>query len=129
MRVHSGGEVTESPAPAGGVEITRAFRAGDVVELSLPIVARATSPHPMVDAVRGSVVIQRGPEVLALESIDLGADVGDAVVVGDPVESDGHVVMPVRHRSTGDTVDAPLIAYHDWARRGPSTMRVWIPTA
>ncbi len=129
VRVHSGGEVAESPAPAGAVEVARAFRAGDVVELHLPIVARATAPHPMVDAVRGSVVIERGPEVLALESIDLGADVGDAVVVGDPVESDGHVVLPVRHRSTGDTVDAPLIAYHDWARRGPSTMRVWIPTA
>ena len=33
--------------------------------------------------------IERGPEVLALESIDFGADVGDAVVVGEPVERDG----------------------------------------
>ena len=24
-------------------------------------------------------------------------------------------------------VDVPLVAYHDWANRGPSTMRVWIP--
>lgn len=128
MRVHSGGEVTESPAPAGGVEITRAFRAGDVVELSLPIVARATSPHPMVDAVRGSVVIERGPEVLALESIDLGSDVGDAVVAGDPIERDGRVVLPVRHRSTDEVNEVALVPYHDWAQRGPSTMRVWIPT-
>lgn len=128
VRVHSGGEVTESPAPAGAVDVARAFRAGEVVELDLPIVARATSPHPMVDAVRGSVAIERGPEVLALESIDLGADVGDAVVAGEPIERDGHVVLPVRHRSSGETVEAPLIAYHDWARRGPSTMRVWIPT-
>ncbi|QDE36095.1 glycoside hydrolase family 127 protein [Microbacterium foliorum] len=128
VRVHSGDEMTESPAPAGTVEVTRAFRAGDIVELSLPIVARATSPHPMVDAVRGSMVIERGPEVLALESIDLGSDIGDAVMAGEPVERDGHVVLPVRHRATGETVNAPLIAYHDWARRGPSTMRVWIPT-
>ena len=120
--------MTESPAPAGTVEVTRAFRAGDIVELSLPIVALATSPHPMVDAVRGSMVIERGPEVLALESIDLGSDIGDAVMAGEPVERDGHVVLPVRHRATGETVNAPLIAYHDWARRGPSTMRVWIPT-
>ncbi|WP_156145936.1 beta-L-arabinofuranosidase domain-containing protein [Microbacterium sp. MEJ108Y] len=128
VRVHSGGEVTESPAPAGGVEITRAFRAGDVVELSLPIMARATSPHPMVDAVRGSVVIERGPEVLALESIDLGSDVGDAVVAGDPIERDGRVVLPVRHRSTDEVNEVALVPYHDWAQRGPSTMRVWIPT-
>ncbi|WP_369690616.1 hypothetical protein [Microbacterium hydrocarbonoxydans] len=25
-------------------------------------------------------------------------------------------------------MDAALIPYHDWDRRGPSTMRVWIPT-
>ena len=128
VRVHSGNEVTELPAPPGAVEVARTFRAGDIVELNLPIVARTTSPHPMVDAVRGSVAIERGPEVLALESIDLGGDIGDAVAAGEPVERDGHVVLPVRHRSTGETVDAPLIAYHDWARRGPSTMRVWIPT-
>ncbi|MDY0983377.1 glycoside hydrolase family 127 protein [Microbacterium sp. CFBP9023] len=128
VRVHSGNEVTELPGPPGAVEVARAFRVGDIVELNLPIVARTTSPHPMVDAVRGSVAIERGPEVLALESIDLGGDIGDAVAAGEPVERDGHVVLPVRHRSTGETVDAPLIAYHDWARRGPSTMRVWIPT-
>ena len=26
-------------------------------------------------------------------------------------------------------LDVPLIAYHDWANRGPSTMRVWLPRA
>ncbi|WP_338061389.1 hypothetical protein [Microbacterium hydrocarbonoxydans] len=31
-----------------------------------------------------------------------------------------------RPRLTG--IDAALIPYHDWDRRGPSTMRVWIPT-
>ncbi|MGA7148282.1 MAG: hypothetical protein WBX17_07330 [Microbacterium sp.] len=25
--------------------------------------------------------------------------------------------------------DVPLVPYHDWAQRGPSTMRVWIPLA
>jgi DUF1680 family protein len=25
-------------------------------------------------------------------------------------------------------VDVALIPYHDWANRGPSTMRVWLPT-
>jgi uncharacterized protein len=22
----------------------------------------------------------------------------------------------------------PLVPYHDWAERGPSTMRVWLPS-
>jgi uncharacterized protein len=27
----------------------------------------------------------------------------------------------------GDELDVPLVPYHDWAERGPSTMRVWLP--
>ncbi|AZH79306.1 hypothetical protein CSX12_13060 [Microbacterium sp. Y-01] len=128
VRVLSGDGESSEPARPGAVSVRRWYRAGDVVELALPIVPRVTSPHPMVDAVRGSVAIERGPEVLALESIDLGADVGEAVAAGDPIDRDGAVVLPVRSRSTGEVVEAPLVAYHDWARRGPSTMRVWIPT-
>lgn len=128
VRVRSGDSESSEPASVGSVAVTRSFRAGDIVELSLPIVARATSPHPMVDAVRGSVAIERGPEVLVVESIDLGADVGDVVVAGDPIERDGRVVLPVRRRSTDEVSEVALVPYHDWAQRGPSTMRVWIPT-
>ena len=28
---------------------------------------------------------------------------------------------------SGGDVEIPLTPYHDWATRGPSTMRVWIP--
>lgn len=128
VRVRSGDEESSEPASVGSVSVTRSFRTGDVVELSLPIAARATSPHPMVDAVRGSVAIERGPEVLVVESIDLGADVGDVVVAGEPVERDGRVVLPMRRRSTDEVSEVALVPYHDWAQRGPSTMRVWIPT-
>lgn len=128
VRVRSGDDESSEHASVGSVSVTRSFRTGDVVELSLPIAARATSPHPMVDAVRGSVAIERGPEVLVVESIDLGADVGDVVVAGEPVERDGRVVLPMRRRSTDEVSEVALVPYHDWAQRGPSTMRVWIPT-
>ncbi|MFB7249915.1 glycoside hydrolase family 127 protein [Microbacterium sp. NPDC056234] len=114
---------------SGVATVRRAFRRGDVVELDLPVAPRVSEPDPRVDAVRGCVVVERGPEVLALESTDLGSDVVDAVIDGDPVERDGRVVVPVRNRSTGSVVEAPLVPYHDWAQRGPSTMRVWIPTS
>ncbi|MGF6822085.1 DUF1680 family protein [Microbacterium sp. ZKA21] len=118
----------ESTVAPGSVTVRRAFRSGDLVELDLPVAPRVTEPDPRVDAVRGCVVVERGPEVLALESTDFGADVVDAVIAGDPVETDGGVIVPVRDRATGSVVDAPLVAYHDWAQRGPSTMRVWLPT-
>lgn len=129
LRVQSADGVTQHPAARGTVEVHQAFRAGDVVELALPLAPRVTSPDLRVDAVRGCVVVERGPEVLALESIDFGADVVDAVVAGEPVDDGGVVHLPLRHRSSGEVIDAVLVPYHDWAHRGPSTMRIWLPTA
>lgn len=113
----------------GMTAVRRAFRAGDVVELDLPMVPRFTSPDPRVDAVRGCVAVQRGPEVLALESLDFEADVAEAVVDAGsaPFQRDGEVWARVARRGCAPR-DVRLIPYHSWALRGPSTMRVWLPT-
>ncbi|MBS1906461.1 MAG: glycoside hydrolase family 127 protein [Actinobacteria bacterium] len=135
MRMLPGGAAgaasAPEPAAPGTVPIRRDFRAGDVVELTLPIHPRATAADPRVDAVRGCVAIERGPEVLALESVDLGAHVDEAVLAPGavPVEQDGVVRIPVALRSGGEPAAVRLIPYHAWAQRGPSTMRVWIPTS
>ncbi len=52
------------------------FNDGDVITLTLPMEPRFTYPPYEVDAVRGQVAVERGPLVLALESVDLpgGAD-------------------------------------------------------
>ncbi|MCT9821333.1 glycoside hydrolase family 127 protein [Microbacterium sp. W1N] len=136
---------TREVAP-GTATVRRAFRAGDVVQLALPVAPRITRPDPRIDAVRGCVAIERGPEVLALESVDFPAsgpaDVDGLAVEGEPVERDGRVwvrVHPVGSAAPdwpygaevaapdAHAVEVPLVAYHDWAGRGPSTMRVWIP--
>jgi hypothetical protein len=149
----SGEELVQTfEAQPGMVSYSRAFSAGDVVELELPIVPRFTSPDPRIDAVRGCLVVERGPEVYALESVDLveagigATDVADILLDATvpPREVDGRVLVGVRERHPeigpwpyGDEVDAApvgasvqevaLVPYHDWAERGPSTMRVWIP--
>lgn len=125
------GEEDEADAAPGAVSIRRAFRAGDVVRLFLPVAPRVTAPDPRVDAVRGCVAIERGPEVLALESTDFGADIAEAVVdtASGVHESQGRVHVRVSRRDTGEAVDAALVPYHSWAQRGPSTMRVWLPTS
>ena len=56
---------------ASAVSIERAFSAGDEVELELPVPPRFTRADSRVDAVRGCLVVERGPEVFALESVDL----------------------------------------------------------
>ena len=87
--------------------------------------------------------------MLALESVDseaagLGGDVSDLRIDVSvaPREAEGRVIVAARNSRTGShawpygEVDAGtpsaahevrLVAYHDWAGRGPSTMRVWIP--
>ncbi|TFH72843.1 glycoside hydrolase family 127 protein [Cellulomonas sp. HD19AZ1] len=135
---------TSQPAAPGYVAVPGPA-AGQEVVLDLPVRARWTFADPRVDAVRGQVAVERGPLVLALESTDLGQDVAAAVVTTDaaPVERDGAVLVPVATRPLPDVTwpfgddpapapDAPrlvpLVPYHAWAERGPSTMRVWLPT-
>ncbi|GAA5202672.1 glycoside hydrolase family 127 protein [Microbacterium jejuense] len=134
-------------AAPGTAELRRQWRAGDVVELALPMTPRLTAADARIDAVRGCVVVERGPEVLALESVDVGvdADVADLALApgATPVERDGRVWIDVVDRG-GDGAgwpyvrageapaeaasrSVPLVTYHEWAQRGPSTMRVWIP--
>ncbi|MGB3731945.1 glycoside hydrolase family 127 protein [Microbacterium sp.] len=117
-------------AAPGALRVHRAFRAGDVVELELPVTPRITVADPHVDAVRGCVAIERGPEVMALESPDFGTDVGEAVAdaASAPFERDGAVWARIARRG-GEAHDVRLIPYHSWAQRGPSTMRVWLPTS
>ncbi len=130
------------------VEVTRTFTAGDELRLELPMAPRWTFPDSRIDAVRGSVAVERGPVVLCLESVDLPgyADV-DAVVVDPtrpPVDRDGTTVVPgavmepeangwpysdatVQPDEPGRDLEVSLRPYHSWAERGPSTMRVWLP--
>jgi uncharacterized protein len=148
----SGAELVEpdgrrSVAP-GTVTIERAFAVGDEVTLTLPLAPRWTAPDPRIDAVRGCLAVERGPLVLCAESVDLpgAADVSALRVdPSEPPRDDGGDVVvsgrlihppdgpwPYGHEAAnfGDdhgNVDVPVIPYHQWANRGPSTMRVWLP--
>ncbi|MCI1663307.1 MAG: glycoside hydrolase family 127 protein [Actinomyces sp.] len=55
----------------GARTVTRRFRAGESVTVDLAVAPRVLAADPRVDAVRGCVAVQRGPEVLCLESVDL----------------------------------------------------------
>jgi DUF1680 family protein len=139
-------------AEPGYAVVTRVFLPGDTVELTLPMRARFTRPDSRVDAIRGSVAVERGPEVFSLESIGLGTagvdlrgddfsrvEIDDTV---EPVFSDGRVAVSLQLGAVaaeswpsgvaGQEAGAPftgeLVPYHSWGGRGPTAMRVWIPT-
>lgn len=150
LRVVSDATEQEHSATPGAVQVRRRFRAGDTVELRLPMAPRLTRPDGRIDAVRGCVAVERGPVVLCLESVDLPADLADASVDDvrlaseELTERDGRVWVDLAVEGEDDAawpygpaagaraerrVSAPLVAYHDWANRGPSTMRIWLPGA
>jgi hypothetical protein len=75
-----GATLDGKPVAAGSyTRLTRRFAADDTVVLDLPMTPRLTVADPRVDAVRGSVAIERGPLVYALEQPDQedGAAVDD----------------------------------------------------
>ena len=120
-------------------------RAGESVLLELPVAPRWTVADPRVDAVRGQVAVEAGPLVYALESTDLGADVGTVRVDTDTAprrDEAGRVLVRARVDALsptdwpyglptpvtpGDAHEVPLVPYQSWGNRGPSTMRVWLP--
>ncbi len=141
-----GGQTRTAEAPA---HVVSGLVAGDTVVLDLPMAPRFTFPDPRIDAVRGSVAVELGPLVLCAESVDLPGDLAlDAVAVDTdaaPVAADDGAEVramrvPVDDLATsaygpdrpsggrGEPRALRLVPYYRWANRGPSTMRVWLPT-
>lgn len=131
-----------TPGSYASVKATRGAR----VVLELPLDVRTTLPDGRIDGIRGTVAFERGPEVLALESVDLPDGwILDEARVALPVTLGVSKQPAVRLRRTravdtswpygapqvehAETFSVPLVRYHSWAERGPSTMRVWIPLA
>ncbi len=137
------GETT--PASPGAFTVRRRFAAGDVVRLELPIAPRITYPDGRVDAVRGTVAVERGPLVYCLESVALpaGAHVDQFVLPtgADPRDTeDGVTIDGILEAARDDAwpysahptitrrqqTSAFLVPYHSWANQGPGTMRIWL---
>jgi DUF1680 family protein len=132
----------------GGVLVVDGARVGDEVVLTLPMEPCVSVPDSRIDAVRGQVAVERGPLVLALESVDLPGGLGAGDVAIDAaaplvatergakaslVATGDHAVgWPYGEEADGEPAplgEVDLIPYYQWANRGPSTMRVFIPRA
>jgi hypothetical protein len=145
-RLGDGGE--KRKVGPGMASVRRRFVVGDLVELELPMSPRWIVPDPRIDAIRGCVAVEQGPLVMCVESVDLPAGVEMDMIRVDPgrdlEESYGGIVAPGRlvdvedmgwpyaakvgETATGTDLSILLTPYHSWANRGPSTMRVWVPT-
>lgn len=143
-------------APPGYLTIRRCWHPGDVISFELDMTPHFIKPHHRVDAIRGSLAIERGPLVYCLEQTDLppGISLADVAVSAgaeltpvDRAELLGGVTV-IELTGVARSVDdsgplydlpgaaggaepAPVqllaIPYCAWANRDPGTMRVWIP--
>jgi DUF1680 family protein len=146
--------VDSSPTPASYFEIRRAWRAGDIVDLDLPMPVRRMEANPLVEEDRNQVAFQRGPMIYCLESPDLPRDVrlSDVMIPNDFTPSaryDERLLKGVvllegaavarsprdwsgrLYREAQSDAERPvhlrLIPYFAWGNRGTSEMSVWLP--
>ncbi|HEX5505183.1 MAG TPA: beta-L-arabinofuranosidase domain-containing protein [Thermomicrobiales bacterium] len=138
--------------------IDKVWQRGDVVELDLPLTPRAVAAHPLIEAARGCVALERGPLVYCLEQHDqeqdvdvrtaqldavapLAADRRDDLLGGvtvlraggyapDPAPWQGRLYRPL---AAADAARRPArltaIPYYARGNRGPAPLRVWAPRA
>jgi len=127
----------------GFVAIDRQWKAGDHVQLTLPMPVRATECHPAVKANEKRIALTRGPFVLCAEGVDnRGATqrfffaqpphVTDAEVSTKTIDSGSF--LQVQMESQAITADRAienstlvLTPYYAWNNRGVSSMTVWFP--
>jgi DUF1680 family protein len=137
-------------------EINGSWKAGDKIELNLPMPVKLIESNPLVEETRNQVAVKRGPIVYCLESTDLpkGKTIFDVAIAinnnlkpakmtieNSPVMSltgDGILISPnqwnknlYREVSTDkpQTVPVRLVPYYAWGNRGHNDMSVWLPLA
>jgi DUF1680 family protein len=130
----------------GVAQLSRAWEAGDIVEIHAQMPVRRLRSHPAVDATRGSSAFARGPIMLCAEEVDTRADL-DAIRIPQDASAhvmiDGHSVavslnavehsggddLYREHSDTSTSRETALILrpYFQWGNRGIGAMRVWLP--
>ena len=122
------GEVIKTELQQGYCSISRDWKTGDVVELSLDLQPRLVKANNQVEADRGRVAVQCGPIVYCAESPDNEQSIGSITLNGLTqlkVEWQPEKLHGINRIVTDKGVT--LIPYYAWAHRGVSDMEVWIP--
>ncbi|HEV3342261.1 MAG TPA: beta-L-arabinofuranosidase domain-containing protein [Pirellulales bacterium] len=138
-------ETVHAKPERGYVTLSRTWRPGDVVTLSLAMPIERVYADPHVQADVGRVAVQRGPVVYCLEGVDNDGQVRNFVLpreakleaAFEPDLLAGVVVVRgegLRVNTAGDVADArtqkvkfQAVPYYAWDNRAPGQMLVWLP--
>jgi hypothetical protein len=129
----------------GYVALSRSWKKGDVLELTLPMPVRRVVANELVNADRGRVALQRGPIVYCAEWPDNPGGHVRNLLLPDSAKLTAEFkpdllngVTVIKGRAVGLSLDAQgkilkaeqdftAIPYYAWANRGRGEMMVWIP--
>ena len=143
----------------GNLRISRSWQAGDRIRVEMEMAPRVVVPDPRIDAVRGTIALERGPLVYALEDADLPAGrsveavevaqwpdlrvladsapgLGDlrwleleAEIRNDPAAAGWPYGAGPAAHVPADKMVIRAVPYFAWGNRAGLGMRVWVPTA
>jgi DUF1680 family protein len=143
--VRVNGQAVTSAPEKGYVTIAREWKAGDTIDLALPMPVRRIVAHDQVTADTNRVALQRGPFVYAAEWPDnpdrrvrnlvladatsLRAESRPALLNGVTVVTGTATALAydAQGRVTKKTQPFTAIPYYAWANRGRGEMVVWLP--
>jgi hypothetical protein len=151
MRVQIGGSDAEQTLARGYVVLRRTWRAGDVVDVEIPMAVRRLEADPRAETLAGRVAFARGPIVYCGEQVDQAVPVDSvfappgavATVKHDPELLGGVTTLEVAAR-TAERAPWParqlycpqpetqpetlkLVPYAVWDNRTAGGMHVWWP--
>ncbi len=150
----NGQAVNVQLTPGEYAEVSRKWKAGDKIELNLPMPVRLLESNPLVEETRNQVAVKRGPVVYCIESADLpqSQKVFNIAIPAqnnlkpEMIKIDNSPIMSltgqvdVRNESNWQNklyreisskepakVKVRLIPYYAWGNRGHVDMETWIP--
>lgn len=132
----NGEPVKAVPGQDGYVHLKRSWKAGDLVELDLPMPVRRVLAHEKVEENKGKAALMRGPVVYCLEGTDnKDIDLFQLSLLRTAeltTEHDAKLLagVTVIHAQGLDEKKTPVkltaIPYYAWANREKAPMTIWL---
>ena len=124
------------PEKDGYLHVVRAWKAGDIVCLEMPMPIQRVHANDKVESDKGKVALMRGPIVYCLEEQDQPGQIVTSLVLpaDQPLRSEyresllGGVTVVLGEGLGSHNKKVPLMAvpYYAWANRENNAMEVWI---
>ena len=145
VKIKINGKSTSYKSENGFAILSRAWKAGDQVEIEMPMDIRRVKANDKVEADLGQVALQRGPLMYAMEWADQADQKALNLMLAEepgftfafhPDLLKGVGMISAKGYSLKSNLDGTVqknpadlkaIPYYSWANRGRGEMTVWIP--